>query len=276
MQGDIFATYEHVYEVVNIVLGIIILCIGIPLLASLRFELQKKGMVIFITGASLFALSEAIGLLDYLFSDHQVIPEWAVEIFTETIESGFVISMAFALKYLATSNQGEVIKLKTQANIDSLTKLYNANYYRSSGDDLFVAAVNDNSPLSVALIDIDNFKSYNDHFGHEAGNVAIAAVAECLATVSRHDTLIARYGGEEFIVISPSDADASMAIASRLQQLVSERCSPATNAELQRQLTISVGVASLANETSLTQLVEQADKALYQAKSNGKNQVCIA
>jgi diguanylate cyclase (GGDEF)-like protein len=124
------------------------------------------------------------------------------------------------------------------------------------------------STLSFALIDIDHFKTYNDQFGHLAGDDTLRQVAHILHDTVRPYDFLARYGGEEFAVILPNtDAEQALTIAERLRQAIESAAWP------RRPVTVSAGVASMATEQTATALMEAADTALYRAKRLGRNQV---
>lgn len=125
-------------------------------------------------------------------------------------------------------------------------------------------------PLSLVMVDIDDFKIYNDRFGHEAGNSALADLGGLLQQALRRVDVAARYGGEEFVLVLPSTAKTgALLVAERARQLIEE-------AEFQPdgKLTVSLGVATYpADARDAGDLVRRADRAMYEAKSGGKNQV---
>jgi diguanylate cyclase (GGDEF)-like protein len=154
------------------------------------------------------------------------------------------------------------------STIDGLTGAANRRHF----DDMFGLewrrAARSRKPLSLLMIDIDNFKSYNDRFGHQAGDDALRAVADVLrSSVHRAADLVARYGGEEFAVLLPeTDAEHARQMAERLREQVEQDCAA----------TISVGVATSqpsrdAGDTE--ELIRRADAALYEAKRAGRNRV---
>jgi diguanylate cyclase (GGDEF)-like protein len=135
-------------------------------------------------------------------------------------------------------------------------------------------AIRHSRPVALLLIDADHFKIFNDSFGHQSGDQALIAIANCIAvSAKRAGDCVARYGGEEFAVLLPGaskqDAlDVAEVIRRRVEQV------PADPA----MLTVSVGVASMRPLVTMewTALVEAADKALYAAKAAGRNQCVIA
>jgi diguanylate cyclase (GGDEF)-like protein len=116
------------------------------------------------------------------------------------------------------------------------------------------------------MIDIDHFKTYNDGFGHLAGDEALKAVAQVLRRCTRASDFIARYGGEEFAIIAPdTDEDAAYALGERI------RAEVAAIAGLHRTVTVSLGIATSRSKASVSGLLQAADQSLYAAKHAGRN-----
>lgn len=155
------------------------------------------------------------------------------------------------------------------ATTDGLTGLSNHRSFQERLGIEFNRSRRYNTPLSLIMVDVDNFKKYNDAFGHPAGDQALRQVAQALSDAARATDLVARYGGEEFVLILPdTDAEGAMILAERMRQAV----------ELQTRerqaVTVSMGVATLHLATPTPGcLVEDADTALYRSKQNGRNQV---
>ena len=132
-----------------------------------------------------------------------------------------------------------------------------------------------NSPLCVALLDIDNFKKLNDTLGHAAGDAALIHLAAVIRETMRPQDTIARLGGEEFLILLPDTdiEDASRAVV-RLQRELTKKFFLHNNDKL--LITFSAGVTSMATGDSQASLIERADKAMYHAKQTGKNKVSIS
>lgn len=179
---------------------------------------------------------------------------------------------AFELESKNTELLTENEQLSTLATTDGLTGLANKRAFTETLTEAFRAAVKSGNPLSVLVIDVDKFKSYNDEFGHPAGDEALAQVAGALSSGVRDGDMVARYGGEEFAVILPkADRGRAMDVGERLRALVESREWPL------RPVTVSVGVSTLSTEIkSEGELVEIADKALYHSKASGRNRVTHA
>ena len=164
--------------------------------------------------------------------------------------------------------------LKKLTNIDHLTKLFNRRYLAEILDGEFFRARRNAESLSLIILDIDYFKKVNDCYGHQNGDIVLAAVAELSQRQLRAYDSAARYGGEEFVLVIPgTPQDGALLVAERLRQAVLEFHFPAPMSDL--TLTISLGVASYPSALvdSVDSLFRQADEALYRAKQNGRNRV---
>ncbi|UKJ73657.1 diguanylate cyclase [Azospirillum brasilense] len=133
-------------------------------------------------------------------------------------------------------------------------------------------------PLSLIMLDVDQFKPYNDHYGHQAGDECLRAVAQLLAEqMMRPGDLIARYGGEEFVCLLPeTDEDGAVQVAERLRETVADRRLPHAVSHVADHVTISLGVATARPMLDDTpeRLTQLADGLLYEAKRAGRNRVC--
>lgn len=160
---------------------------------------------------------------------------------------------------------------------DSLTGLYNRRHFFTVASQEFERSRRYGHSFTLAMIDLDNFKNINDHYGHLSGDQALVAVAQlCQRMVRRVDT-VGRYGGEEIVILMPETGEVhALRALERLRAAVEQM--PVETPRGQVSLTISAGVTRVASlaETDLTleALLDQADRALYQAKQNGRNQVC--
>lgn len=164
-----------------------------------------------------------------------------------------------------------VAELEMISTTDALTGLRNRRAFDEKLLDEHQRSSRSKQPFSLLLIDVDRFKAYNDQFGHQAGDDVLGEVARLLQYTVRPYDMAARYGGEEFAVIAPdTDKAGAMGLAERLRRAV-ER-----GEWLNRQITVSVGVATLAFGQSIPALIEEADRALYTAKERGRNQVVDA
>lgn len=168
-------------------------------------------------------------------------------------------------------------RLEMLSTIDPLSGLANRRKLDIVLEQQWYRASADASSMAIIMVDIDHFKSYNDTYGHQAGDVCIRLLADVLArNVRRPGELAARYGGEEFLLVLPNTSlEQACALAEKIR-LEFARLAPSLECYTSEpRVTISLGVAATipTAETSLSALVQAADRALYQAKNNGRNQI---
>jgi diguanylate cyclase (GGDEF)-like protein len=176
------------------------------------------------------------------------------------------------------------VQLVNASRVDTKTGLLNAGTWEREAATEVARAVRTHTSVAVALIDIDHFKTVNDSYGHLAGDRALRAIARALPIYLREYDLVGRFGGEEFALLLPqARALDAYRIAERIRAHIGSMpitVSDDAHAEPVR-LSISIGVAALgarwdsSSGTQLTELLAAADGALYQAKRNGRNQVCV-
>jgi diguanylate cyclase (GGDEF)-like protein len=170
--------------------------------------------------------------------------------------------------------------LRQWVYIDGLTGVRNRRYFDEHLHSEWARAVRLGAALSVALVDVDLFKRYNDHYGHQAGDECLRRVAAVMNSgLKRPTDLVARYGGEEFGLLLPNtDLDGALQLASQIRQRLLEAQIEHADSSVGPQLTISVGVSTWAPGvvSSAAKLLRTADAQLYLAKSRGRNQACGA
>jgi diguanylate cyclase (GGDEF)-like protein len=131
------------------------------------------------------------------------------------------------------------------------------------------------APLSLVLVDIDDFKKLNDSLGHAAGDTVLAHIASVMQQAIRDTDLLARYGGEEFVLLAPqTDLSGACRLAEKLRRDIAENPPPVVGPQGSIRVTVSMGVAQL--RSSARQLFDEADRALYRAKQSGKDCLCLA
>jgi diguanylate cyclase (GGDEF)-like protein len=164
---------------------------------------------------------------------------------------------------------------RTQASAihDELTRLYNFRYFQDRVASEARRAVRYGHPLTLLMLDVDDFKGFNDSRGHLAGNMALRRLASVLRKSVREVDVLARFGGEEFAVLLPSTPKLdALKLAEKLRQAVERAAVGRQRPAGDKPLTVSIGVASLPGDAATAQeLVQRADSALYVAKSMGKN-----
>jgi len=167
-------------------------------------------------------------------------------------------------------------QLEALSITDDLTGLYNHRALQQRLKDEFRRAQRYNDPLSILMIDIDRFKDVNDKYGHLFGDHVLAELAGVLKEAVRETDFVARYGGEEFVIILPQTHFAGcIPVAERVWRSVGER--DYCDGKVKAKITVSVGVAFFPskNVATVEQLLESADQALYQAKREGRNRICL-
>ncbi|MFQ5864148.1 MAG: diguanylate cyclase [bacterium] len=168
-------------------------------------------------------------------------------------------------------------KLRQLAITDGLTELYNYRYFKEHLQQELNRAQRHNIKVSVAMIDIDYFKHYNDHHGHPAGDMILKDIAHLLKENIRNIDLAARYGGEEFalVLIETNKASAKI-VAEKIRKLVEEYSFAYEENQPNGKLTISVGVATFPEDgKEFDSLIKVADKRLYLAKQAGRNVIFV-
>ena len=171
-------------------------------------------------------------------------------------------------------------ELERLANMDGLTQVANRRSFDHYLSQEWKNVGSGRSTLSLILCDIDYFKSYNDTYGHQAGDVCLRQVAEAIErAVKRSTDLVARYGGEEFAVVLPNTSLAGVEqVAIEIQREIKQLNIPHSCSKVSECITLSLGIAivSSTENTHPDVLVAAADQGLYQAKYEGRNRFCFA
>jgi diguanylate cyclase (GGDEF)-like protein len=171
------------------------------------------------------------------------------------------------------TSQSRSLEFEQAASVDALTGIHNRRWLLEAYPRAIARCDHDGQPMCLLIIDIDLFKSFNDRFGHLAGDAVLRRVARQLADGLRAQDLIARYGGEEFLILLPhSNLDEALLIAERLRDLVATECGLETELGVQ-SVTLSCGVAQMTSNETLDELTSRADAALRRAKENGRDRV---
>ena len=171
--------------------------------------------------------------------------------------------------------QRDLDDVRREAMLDPLTKIFNRKYFDEGLVKAFVAADAGEGPLSLLLLDIDDFKRFNDTWGHQTGDQVLRLVAMTLKSNIKGKDIAARYGGEEFAAILPqTDLEGAVIVADNIRRAIQakELLKRSTNEKLGR-ITASFGVAAFRPGDTPSTLIERADRCLYAAKHAGRNKV---
>jgi diguanylate cyclase (GGDEF)-like protein len=164
-------------------------------------------------------------------------------------------------------------RLSVLASTDSLTQVYNRTRFDLLFHESVEVSTRRHTQLSLLIIDLDDFKKVNDKFGHQIGDHVLKESANLLSELVGVRGIVSRWGGEEFAILLPySDIEQAYGLAESMRSEMSHR----RMSKALVSVSISVGVASLHAEESPDSLLMRADNALYYAKNNGRNQVCVA
>lgn len=180
-----------------------------------------------------------------------------------------------ASKQDIASLRRDLEEVQRESMMDALTKLYNRKCFDQTIERNILDARERNRSLSLVLVDIDHFKSFNDTFGHQTGDQVLRLVAMTLRAHTKGQDLAARYGGEEFALLLPdTELRGGTALSEKVRKAIQskELLRRSTNEKLGR-VTASFGVAQLNERDTSNSLIERADKALYAAKGAGRNRV---
>lgn len=176
---------------------------------------------------------------------------------------------------LAAANE----ELQRLATLDGLTQVANRRAFDHYLQREWQHLLRDQRPLGLILCDVDYFKRYNDHYGHQGGDTCLQTVAQAIqASVKRSTDLVARYGGEEFAIILPNTTiEGAFQIAETIRLNIAYLKLPHAQSDVSECVSLSLGVTAIVPTQSLTpeQLIQQADEALYAAKQQGRNRVVI-
>jgi diguanylate cyclase (GGDEF)-like protein len=173
-----------------------------------------------------------------------------------------------------TQLQKTLDELAKMSRIDGLTQIYNRRHWQESLEQEYAKARRHDKKLSLIMLDLDYFKLLNDNYGHQCGDMVLIEVSALISKLLRVEDIFGRYGGEEFAIVLPETGLAgAMELAERICREVAQTSLYYNDKLL--EVTISLGVAQLSNdESSYETLITHADSALYQAKAQGRNQVC--
>jgi diguanylate cyclase len=184
------------------------------------------------------------------------------------------VGLAHVARSEATARQKLYEAYVAEARTDALTELANRRAFEDVIQRQTSLTRKEGRDLSIMLIDVDRFKPLNDGSGHPAGDFMLRLVAGLLRDAVRKDDLVARFGGDEFAVILPSTSmDEAACMAERIRNVVRDHSAQFRDETL--AVTVSIGIAQWRADEDVQSLVERADKALYAAKTQGRDRSCL-
>jgi diguanylate cyclase (GGDEF)-like protein len=179
---------------------------------------------------------------------------------------------------LAIENSQLYEQIMHKSHTDSITELWNHGFFQSQLTQALNDAKRTTQPVSLIILDIDNFKNLNDTYGHQNGDLILKEIAKILKLCSRENDFACRYGGEEFsVILNQTNKEQAGIIAERIRHSVEGFHFPQFTSNTPLKITVSVGISTFPQDAqSKEELIGKADKAMYIAKFSGKNRVCFA
>jgi len=246
----------------------------VDLIISLILSFIVAFIIIKVQEPVISSLITVFIVLGYIFTSSLLLSDYHlwVGVVSPVVFVAVTFTAMYIIKYVLKAKDFEyTYKLATT---DGLTDLYNHRFFQEKLRENMKKSDRTGSRFSIVLIDIDFFKKFNDTYGHQAGDEVLRQVARVLKRSVKTNDIVARYGGEEMVLILvDADTDSAIAIADRICKTIAGRNFVLAEG-LQVNVTISLGIATYpAHGKQSTELIEFADKGLYRAKKNGRNQV---
>jgi len=258
-----------------------VLEVGISIFISYRFAYLGMSISVVVNGiAAIYFFKSSALLSESLFANINKIPDYAVN--GALYAPPLLINLAFMrisliivsiiVAYISSQKSKQIYKLERIAFIDSLTGLYNHRYFHTLIEEKIEHADNRNSSLGMIMIDIDNFKNYNNTYGRNEGDELLAKTAHVLFNETKKSDVVSRYGGDEFAILIPeTDTNDILWFIERIKNSYREMVEMKNIPE---EMTLSIGYSIYPNfAKNKEDLIVQSNRALYQAKNKGKNNV---
>lgn len=259
------------FTISSLTTGIFLLAAALVMFQSAGREFPARilfGIALLIHGAFMFLRSFLLSVpsKELLFSDLSF--GWSQLILMEQI----LVAVLFTLGVVMMVNERISLELNVRADRDFLTNLFNRGAFIRQLKKSVSFCLRTQSPLTLMILDIDHFKSINDQFGHSAGDQALVEFAKVINGTIRNEDIAGRLGGEEFAILLPNtNLEAAMLIAERLRLNVAQ--ATVMHEQWQIDLKVSIGVSSLSGADDVEAFISRADRAMYAAKSAGRNRV---
>lgn len=240
------------------------------------------GQFLFVSGFALLTYGIDIGLLNFFHpQDVDVkieIFKWfglAVVLVSVSFTAGAISSLRRELSVSRKKLQSSLSVIREMAIHDDLTGFYNRTHLMDLIDTESNRSIRNGTVFSLAMIDIDKFKSINDTYGHQTGDYVLKTFAAVLRSVLRKTDFCGRYGGEEFLVVlTQTDLQAAKIFAERIRDCVEKSLFPSLGPD--SKVTVSIGLTAYKMQENIERTISRADEALYRAKNGGRNRVEIS
>jgi diguanylate cyclase (GGDEF)-like protein len=273
MEG-FFATprvLEICFDSLSAAAGLFVVAMALRVASGLTLSAHRQAMRVLAAAAVVVVASEIIGVAAALTR-----PSTFTDAAGEFAELVAISAAAAVLHYLSRVEREEISPLRRSADVDELTGLGSRSYFERAAGRRVEQARNNGTPLACILLDVDDFKAYNDSQGHGAGDEILRCLARVLRESARADDLVGRYGGEEFVLLVNGEVGGAREVAERIRHAVQKECVPQDGNSPERPTTVSLGVVPLSEETkSLDRLIAMADAQMYRSKKTGKNRVSV-
>jgi diguanylate cyclase (GGDEF)-like protein len=259
------------FDLLSAAAGLFVVAMALRVASAFTLYAHRHAMRVLAAAAAVIVASEFIGIAAALRG-----PSTFTDAAEELAELVAILAAAAVLHYLGRAERDEVSSLKRSAEVDKLTGLSTRSFFERAAARRIEQAKDNGTPIACVVLDVDDFKSYNDSHGHGAGDEILRCVARAMSESARADELVARYGGEEFVLLLNGDVEGAREVAERMRRTVQKKCVPEREGTLERPVTVSLGVAPLTEEIrSLERLIAIADAEIYRAKKTGKNKVSV-
>ncbi len=248
---------------------------AIVVLMSSQYHDKVLQKMLLAYGMVLIAVSFVVRMQEYpediVVSQQNLVVIYGVIILSYLI-SNAMMNYNSELDTLSREYQLRLEEYKDRLEHDSLTGVYSRPFLQNEAD-LILTKASEGCPVSLAVIDIDNFKHINDTYGHEQGDAVLERIGELASTEFKSNMLIARYGGEEFVImVEGKDLQDHQAIFEQIREVFASQKYPFTD----EQITISGGVVTTFSKLTFEEAFRIADHALYKSKDSGKNRMTFA
>jgi diguanylate cyclase (GGDEF)-like protein len=260
---------ELAFSVLTVAVGIVVIVLGWRVTSRLTLSTHRRALWICFGAVALIVVSN----LARVWADFSRISTFK-DVGGAVAELVAVCSVGLAVRLLDQAEKEEVSSLRREANMDELTGLGNRSFFHRAAQRRMELYEKNGLPLACAVLDVDDFKFYNDNYGHEGGDAVLRCLARVLGDSARADDLVACYGGDEFVMLLGGSVEDAIKVAERVREKLEIECLAQGDLSSGGSPTISVGVASLGEDTATLQhLIRAADVELYRAKAEGKNRV---